>query len=288
MPRFAIVLNALVALGVAAVVLLGGRGPDAVALTLADANGALALANSHDGAAVFAGEGLRPGVPVNGSVTIGNTGAGPAELVVSASAERSAGADLWDALQLRVEDVSDPAAPAVLYDGPLAQLGRRDLGALAVGASRTYLLTAELPSAAGDAYQDARLSLGFSWTAHGASAAPPTPTPTPPPAATPAPVAPTADPNATVTADALVDLPAATACVKRATLTLRLKRPNGVRVTAVTVKVAERKAFRVKGTTVVLKKLPARGRYTVTVTTRLANGRTLKRARTYRACTTSR
>jgi hypothetical protein len=283
MRRFSVVLNALVALGVVAVVLLGGRGPDAVAFTLSDANGALALANSHAGAAIFHGEGLRPGVPVNGSVTIGNTGAGRAELTISATAESSAGGDLWNALQLRIQDVTDPAAPAVLYDGPLAQLGRRDLGALATGASRTYLLTAELPAGAGDAYQGARLSLGFAWSAQGASpAAPPTATPTP------APVAPAADPNATVTADALVDLPAATACVKRTTLTLRLKRPKGVTVKTVTVNVATRKAIRVKGTKVVLRKLPAKGRYKVTVTTRLANGRALKKARTYRACTTSR
>jgi hypothetical protein len=284
MPRFALVLNALVALGVVAVVLLGGRGPEAYAFTLTNAEGALALTNSHAGAAIFDGQGLRPGVPVNGSVTIGSTGAGQADLAVAATAESAAGGDLWSALQLRIEDVTDAAAPAVLYDGPLAQLGRRDLGALAAGASHTYLLTAELPAGAGDAYQGARLSLGFAWTAQGASGAAPAPTATPTPTA----VAPTADPNATVTADALVELPAATACVKRTTLTLRLKRPKGVTVAAVTVKVAKRKAFRAKGTTVVLKTLPARGRYKVTVTTRLANGRALTKARTYRACTTSR
>ena len=285
MPRLTLVLNALVALGVAAVVLLGGHKPDAVAFELTDANGALALANSHAGAAIFDGQGLRPGVPVNGSVTIGNTGAGQAELALAATAESASGGDLWNALQLRITDATDPVAPVVLYDGPLAQLGRRDLGALAVGATRTYLLTAELPADAGDALQGARLSFGFAWTAQGASPATAT---TPTPTATPAPVAPTADPNASVTADALVELPAATACVKRTTLTLRLKRPKGVTVTAVTVTVAKRKAFRAKGTTVVLKKLPAKGRYTVTVTTRLANGRALTKARTYRACTTSR
>jgi hypothetical protein len=292
MPRFTLVLNALVALGVAAVVLLGGHKPDSVAFELTDANGALTLANSHAGAAIFNGQGLRPGVPVNGSVTIGNTGAGRAELALAATAESASGGDLWNALQLRVTDATDPVAPVVLYDGPLAQLGRRDLGALAAGATRTYLLTAELPADAGDALQGARLSFGFAWTAQGASpatATTPTPTATPvPPAPTATPVAPTADPNATVTADALVELPAATACVKRTTLTLRLKRPKGVSVAAVTVKVAKRKAVRVKGTKVVLRRLPARGRYTVTVTTRLASGRALKTARTYRACTTSR
>jgi spore coat-associated protein N len=280
MPRLAVVLNALVALAVVGVVLLGGHG-DAVAFALTDANGALALTNSHAGAAIFDGEGLRPGVPVNGSVTIGNTGAAQAELAIAATAESDApgagGGDLWSALQLRISDFTDPAAPVVLYDGPLAQLGRRDLRALAVGAARTYLLTAELPPAGGDAFQGARLSLGFAWTAQGASPATATPTAAPP-------VAPTADP----TAGGLVTMPAATACVKRRTLALRLKRPPGVTVTAVTVKVARGRARRVKGTRVVLRRLPARGRYTVTVTTRLAGGRTLKTARTYRACTTSR
>jgi hypothetical protein len=283
MPRFAVVLNALVALGVVAVALLGGRGPDAVAFTLTDANGALALANSHAGAAIFSGEGLRPGVPVNGSVTIGNTGAGDAQLTLATTAEGdtagAGGGDLWQALQLRIQDVTDPAAPVVVYTGPPAQLRAQALGALAPGAARTYLVTAELPADSGDAFQGARLALGFAWTAQGAT--PAVSTPAPAPTSTP-------DPNATVTAGALVTMPAATACVKRTTLTLRLKRPKGVTVTAVTVKVAKRKAFRAKGTKVVLKRLPARGRYTVTVTTRLGSGRILKAARTYRACTTAR
>ena len=279
MPRFAVVLNALVALGVVAVVLLGARGPDAVAFTLTDANGALALANSHAGAAIFSGEGLRPGVPVNGSVTIGNTGAGDAQLTLAATAEGdtagAGGGDLWQALQLTIQDVTDPAAPVAVFTGPPAQLRRQPLGALAPGARRTYLVTAELPADGGDAFQGARLALGFAWTAQGAS--PPAPAPTAAP-----------DPNATVTAGALVTMPAATACVKRKTLTLRLKRPQGVTVTAVTVKVAKRKAFPANGTKVVLKQLPVRGRYTVTVTTKLAGGRTLQTARTYRACTTAR
>jgi hypothetical protein len=287
MPRFAVVLNALVALGVVAVALLGGRGPDAVAFTLTDADGALALANSHAGAAIFSGEGLRPGVPVNGSVTIGNTGAGDARLTLAATAEGdtagAGGGDLWQALQLRIQDVTDPAAPVAVFTGPPAQLRAQALGALARGASRTYLVTAEMPADSGDAFQGARLALGFAWTAQGASPAVSTPAPAPTSTPVPAP-----DPNATVTAGALVTMPAATACVKRTTLTLRLKRPKGVTVTAVTVKVAKRKAFRAKGTKVVLKQLPARGRYTVTVTTQLRGGRTLKTARTYRACTTAR
>jgi hypothetical protein len=284
MPRLGHLLTALAAFGVLAVALLGGRKDDAVAFRLADAGGALTLANSHAGEAIFHGEGLRPGVPVNGSVTLGNTGAGQAALAVQAAPEsESAGAGggrLWDVLTLRISDVSDPAAPAVLYAGPASGLGRRALGTLAPGASRTYDLTAELPAATTDAYQGARLSLGLTWVATGPDAAV-TPTPTVPPA-------PTADPNATVTADGLAGLPSATACVKRARLTIRLKRPPGVTVRSVTVRVARRKPLHPNGTKVVLRQLPKRGRYTVTVTTSLANGRALKSARTYRACTASR
>jgi hypothetical protein len=273
MPRLGHLLTALAALGVLAVALLGGHKDDAVAFQLADANGALSLTSSRSGAAIFHGEGLRPGVPVNGAVTIGATGA--AALALEATPESESGnARLWAALALRIADVTDPAAPVVLYDGPLSGLGRRSLGSLAPGAPRTYELTAELPAATGDAYQGARLSLGFTWVATGPGAAV---TPVPP-----------ADPNATVTADGLAALPSATACVKRARLTIRLMRPRGVTVRAVTVRVAHRKPLHPKGTTVVLKKLPKRGRYTVTVTTGLANGRTLKSARTYRACTASR
>jgi hypothetical protein len=283
MPRLGHLLTALAALGVLAVALLGGHKDDAVAFQLADANGALSVTNSRSGAAIFHGEGLRPGVPVNGAVTIGATGV--AALALEATPESESGnARLWAALALRVADVTDPAVPVVLYDGPLSGLGRRSLGSLAPGGARTYELTAELPAATGDAYQGARLSLGFTWVATGPGAAV-TPTPTAPPAATPIPPG---DPNATVTADGLAALPSAKACVKRAQLTIRLKRPPGVTVRAVTVRVAHRKPLHPKGTTVVLKKLPKRGRYTVTVTTRLANGRTLKSARTYRACTASR
>ena len=280
MPRLGHLLTALAAFGVLAVVLLGGHR-DALAFQLADANGALSLTNSRGGAAIFHGEGLRPGVPVNGAVTIGSSGG--STLALAATPESESGARLWDALTLRVADVTDPGHPALLYDGPLAGLGQRTLGSVAPGAPRTFELTAELPASAGDAYQGARLSLGFTWaaTAPGAAA---TPTPT----ATPTPAPPTADPNATVTADGLVALPSASACVKRARLTIRLKRPRGVTVRAVTVRVAHRKPLHPKGTKVVLKKLPKRGRYTVTVTTKLAGGRTLKAARTYRACTASR
>ena len=56
----------------------------------------------------------------------------------------------------------------------------------------------------------------------------------------------------------------------------------------VTVRVGRRPPLHPKGTKLVLVQLPARGRYTVAVTTKLANGRTLKSARTYRACTASR
>ena len=279
MPRLGHLLTALAALGVLAALALGGRD-DAVAFQLADANGALALTNSRAGAAIFHGEGLRPGVPVNGSVTVGATSA--AALALEATPESESGsARLWDALTLRIADVTDPAAPTVLYDGLLSGLGRRSLGTLAAGAARTYELTVALPAGAGDAYQGARLSLGFTWVGTG-----PGPAATPPPAATPVP--PTADPNATVTAGALAALPSAKACVKRARLTIRLKRPRGVTVRSVTVRVAHRKPLHPTGAKVVLKTLPNRGRYTVTVTTKLANGRTLKAARTYRACTASR
>jgi hypothetical protein len=101
---------------------------------------------------------------------------------------------------------------------------------------------------------------------------------------------PAADPNATVTADGLAGLPSANACVKRSRLTIRLKRPRGVKVKAITARVARRKPLKVKPAAkrVVLKQLPKRGRYKVTLAFKLANGRTVKLARTYRACTTSR
>ena len=287
--RRAHVINGLGALLALVLLVAGFRGGDALAFELVHASGALTLANSKADAAIFNGDGLRPGVPVQGTVTIGNTGAGAAALAVQAGAETdtpgTGGGSLWQALELRISD-----GATVLYEGRVADLGRRSLGTLAIAGAQTYTFTAWLPSGAtDDAYQGARLALGFTWTASGRSVEP-TPTPAAPTTTSPPPSATTTtttttDPNATVSAGAVLTLPPAKACVRRHTLTLRLHPPRGVKVKSVTVTVNQKKAkLKRTGGKLVLRKLP-NGKLKVKVKAVLGNGRKLTLARTYRSCT---
>jgi hypothetical protein len=276
--RLSLVINAIVSIAVAAVVFAGVRGSDAVAFELVNAGGALSLSNSHAGAAILHGDGLRPGVPVAGTVTIGNTGSVDAALALQAVGEGetpgAGGGSLWRDLQLRIAD-----GTSVVFEGSASALGARALGTLAPGGARTYAFTAWLPSGADDdAYQGARLSLGFAWTATGKSpATAPTPTPAPPAA----PVAPAADPNATVTASGLMSLPST--CAKR-TLKLKLHPPHGVTVKRVSATANGKKAtLKRKGNAVTLTKLPA-GKLKLKVTAVLGTGRKLTLARTYKSC----
>jgi hypothetical protein len=272
------VIHSLGALLALVLVVAGFRGGDALAFELVHASGALALTNSKADQAIFTGAGLRPGVPVQGSVTIGNTGGGAAALAVEAAAVTdtpgAGGGDLWPALELRISD-----GATVLYEGRVADLGRRALGTLAVAGAQTYTFTAWLPSGAtDDAYQGARLSLDFNWSASGSSV---DPTPTPP---VTAPVSTPTDPNATVSPEAVLTLPPAKSCVRRHTLTLRLHPPRGVKVRSIVVKVNQKKA-KVKrtGGKLVLRKLP-KGKLRVQVKAVLDNGRTIVLSRTYKSC----
>jgi hypothetical protein len=282
------VINGFGALLALVLLVAGFRGGDALAFELVHASGALTLANSKSDAAIFNGDRLRPGVPVHGTVTIGNTGAGAAALAVEATAESDApgtgGGSLWQALELQISDGVN-----VIYAGRAADLGRRSLGTLAVAGAQTYTFTAWLPSGtADDSFQGARLSLGFTWSASGHSVEP-TPTPTAPAtsttAPTPATTTTTTDPNATVSPGAVFTLPPAKTCVRRHTLTLRLHPPRGVKVKSVKVTVNQKKAkIKRTGGKLVLRKLP-KGKLKVQVKAVLGGGRKITLKRTYKSCT---
>ena len=86
-------------------------------------------------------------------------------------------------------------------------------------------------------------------------------------------------------------LPPTRQCVSRRAFRIRLHNPKGTRIVRATVKVnghavATRKGKRVTAP-VNLKGLP-KGRYTVSITVRLANGRTVKGARRYHTCAKKR
>jgi hypothetical protein len=83
-------------------------------------------------------------------------------------------------------------------------------------------------------------------------------------------------------------LPSTKRCLSRRAFRIRLRNPKGTKITTATVKVngktvATRKGKRVTAP-VNLKGLP-KGRYTVSITTHLANGKTVKGSRHYRTCT---
>jgi hypothetical protein len=117
----------------------------------------------------------------------------------------------------------------------------------------------------------------------------------PPAPAGPAPAAPAGPTNTLVSpvvkkpaplkAATVIGLPAAKQCVSRRRITLHLHPPAKTKVKTLTVKVAKRTTHpKLHGTApVVLTGLP-KGRYTVTVTVKLADGRTVKLTRTYKSC----
>jgi hypothetical protein len=315
----ATLLMALTALGLAVAAPGDDRG---VRLDLQSASGAVRIANSREGRAVFAAASMRPGEGVSGTLRIGNSG----DVAGRFSVRRGSVADIpgpgGGRLSQRVElvlfDVTDVGHPVTVYAGPPAGLDAVELGTFAPGARRDYLVAATLPEggATDNRYQGASLSLGFEWRAGAVAGTAPTPTPTPTPTprpkpprpaptpvppAPPAPLAPPtppAPPGVVVppepTGEALADalgLPPAGRCVSRRRFKVRLRVPGNARVVSAKVRINGKVKARVKGARtrapVNLRGLP-KGKVKVTIVTRASNGRTYRSKRTYRTCTAKR
>jgi hypothetical protein len=210
----ALALNALLAL-LALGLAFAPSGQGAPELQLASASGALTLANSKEGAAVFRADAMRPGEEASGSVRITNTGTVPGALTLAptepADTPGPGGGKLSAGLELLVIDVTTVTAPVTVYTGTLEQMEATALGTLPAGAHRTFLFVASLrPNGASDnAYQGAALSTGFTWSATGASVPTASPTPTVSATPTPTPTA-SATPTPTPAATAAPTAPAAT------------------------------------------------------------------------------
>jgi hypothetical protein len=283
---------ALTALGLA--VAAPGGDDDAADIRLMAAAGSVRISNSREGQAVLTAAGLRPGNTVSGTVQVGNAGDVAGRFVVR-------GADLVDTpgpyggrmshwAWLVVADGS-----RTLYAGPPMDFGEVDLGTLAAGERREYLVSLALPD--GDnRYQGSALSLRLVWLAGpvdgGGTPVTPTPVPPQPPTTTKPPTtpAPTTPPAGEPTGDALGDmlgLPSATRCVSRRRFTIRLRAPNGARVVSATITIKGKKPVTVKGrkarAPVNLRGLP-KGKIRVRVTVRASNGRTYTHTRMYRTC----
>lgn len=127
----------------------------------------LGLSNSKDGVAVLGASNMLPGSSTQGTVTLTNTGNVDSELELrKQNVSDSAGAgggELSEVLDLRIENVTG-AAPATIYDGPLATMPNVALGSFPKKQpGQTYRFTVTLPSGAGDAYQGSSTSVDYVW-----------------------------------------------------------------------------------------------------------------------------
>lgn len=180
--------RATLAAGATACLILAAQAPAArpeARLQLAD--GTLSVANSRAGSAILSARDMRPGDVARGSVTIANSGSVAGDFSLSSFGVTDTpgrrGGLLSGVLAATVRDVSDPAAPRIVYSGPLGAMPARPLGTFAAGEQRTYSFAVELPAAAAglDSVQGASVSVGYRWGAEGASGTPTTTDPPPPP-----------------------------------------------------------------------------------------------------------
>lgn len=124
-------------------------------------------------------------------------------------------------------------------------------------------------------------------------AAPAPPTEPPPPAAGPAPAAapPAAPKPKPIALTTVATLPSARTCVSRRNFRIRLREPSGVEIAEARVFVNGRRVKVVKGVrktaNVDLRGLP-KGRFTVKIDLRTADGRTVRGTRRYRTCAPKR
>jgi hypothetical protein len=274
-----------------------GGDPQLASAQVQAASGAVHIANSRAGQAVFSAVAMRPGEGVNGAVTITNDGDRPGRFAVKGTGVQDVAGPNGGMLSERVElvlfDVTNVRQPVTVYAGPPAGFSQTDLGVIAPGQKRDYLVVATLPdgglpgdgSAGDNRFQGSSLSLGFVWSATTVADAPiPTPTPTAPvtPDTPATPATPTAPPLAI--ADAL-GMPAATSCVKGGKLTLRVKAP-GAKVVSAIVKVNGKVKAKLKGAKAA-KPVTLRGLKKTTklaVTVKASNKRTYSATRTYKPC----
>ncbi len=159
---------------------------EAEGMRLMSGTGDIAIVNSREGLAVLGAAGMRPGDQLSGTVRIANPGVLGGRLVLGRGAvvdvPGAGGGKLSDSLLLRVVDITAPAAPATLYDGPLAGFTELAAGTVAGGGAREYEFAATLALPTGDPnrFQGSAMTLGLLWGAT-AIAVPATPTPTPAP-----------------------------------------------------------------------------------------------------------
>ena len=128
-------------------------------------SGTFTHTNSSNGVAIVTGANLKPGDSKIGQVTITNTGslAGTFKLTESGATNGFAAGSL----KLKIEDITTPASPVVIYTGDLGKIaaGGIDLGNYAVSEARTYRFTTTLDQAATNADQGKTATADYTFTA---------------------------------------------------------------------------------------------------------------------------
>jgi hypothetical protein len=272
-------------------------------IRLQSAAGAVAVASSHEGQALFAAGGMRPGQAATGTVKLTNVSDEARALSLTATVGEdvagAGGGSLTQQLVLSVADTTPGRAAATPWTGGTAALHDVVLGSLGPQEQRTLTVTAALPLAAGNAYQGASVSLDLRWTLGGGLAtvvptATPTAIPTSP-AAVPVPVSPPVVPQTPVPAPTgggavsvrgeQLGLPFTRKCASRRhfKITLHAPRPAAMRSAVIRVNGRFRKKVRGRKARIDLRGLP-KGRVVVGVVVRATNGRTYRSKRTYRTC----
>ena len=130
--------------------------------------GDLEHSNSKNGAAILSAENILPGELATGTVKLKNTGEVDGAFTLKANVEDHpgpGGGKLSEVFAVLVEDVSKPAKPKELYNGPLSSVRGSDMGEVAAGSSKTLAVTAVFPAGVSDnSYAGSTVSVDFVWT----------------------------------------------------------------------------------------------------------------------------
>lgn len=167
-------------------------------LELADSNGAIVQSNSRANAFIFQAGNMIPGGSTTGTVTLKNEDAIDGDFVLSESNLMDTlvgpgGGSLAHQLSLKIEDVTNPSSPTVLYPVPnpdpttapdtkLSDLGTLHVATIPAGQTRTFKFTATLPDGglpatqsdptSGDnAFEGGAMSVEFDWASTSISGA---------------------------------------------------------------------------------------------------------------------
>ncbi len=140
--------------------------------------GIVSFTTSPSGSAVLTTSALAPGHSDTDTIDIANTGDLSAAFTLAASSlvDTPASPPLSGELDLQVRDLGDPAcrsscpAATTLWSGKLGTLRSVALGTFTAGATHRIAFVVSMPdsgSGAENAYQSARSTLDFGWTAAG-------------------------------------------------------------------------------------------------------------------------